>query len=225
MGWVTRITDWWWIMKNDQKSLEIITDKYRAEAFIKNSSRIAKLYRKKSTFRNAIAWHQRDIRKKYPYKVQDYSIAKALYEQYWMIPSAIKSIEELKMRLLKAVLSKKRVFIHYFRFEYPVKSEGYERYHINGSGGGKLTTFELRLHDTDSLLKGGERIIQARTFKGNWEKFYIESDPQRITQYLWADQDQINRFEERAIQFSFLQGEKAKAMEEVRKIEKEIQAV
>lgn len=222
MGWVTKITDWWWIMENDQKPLEIIADKYRAEAFIKNSSRIAKLYRKKSAFRNAIAWHQRDIRKKYPYKVVDYSIAKALYEQYWTIPNAVKSIEEFKLRLLKASLKGERLFIHYFRFQYPVKSEGYERYHINGSGGGNPTTFELKL----SLdYQTGERTIKAYTFKGNWEKFRLESDPERITQYLWADEDQINRFEERAIQFSFLQGEKVKAMEEVRKIEKEIQAV
>lgn len=223
MGWITRITDWWWIVKNDQKPLEIITDKYRAEAFIKNSSRIAKLHRKKSAFRNAIAWHQRDIRKKYPYKVQDYSIAKALYEQYWTIPNAVKSIEEFKLRLLKASLKGERLFIQYFRFEYPVKDdEKYERYYINGAGGTKPSTIELR-----SILdyQTGERTIQGRTFRGNWEKFYLENDPERITQYLWADEDQINRFEERAIQFSFLQGEKAKAMEEVRKIEKEIQAV
>ena len=112
----------WW----ENRREEIKSKKADAEVILRVTKNTYK--RKNSWVRNQVALLIRKIRKEKPYKIQDYSKAKELYE----------SIEPLDTSLLS-----KYSYITRVRAEYPVKGNRWCQYFINYSYG-ELDTYKMR---------------------------------------------------------------------------------
>jgi len=106
---------------------------------IKNKSNFLNRYRhftpkrKGCSTRNLIASILKQIR---DYKVIDYSQAKEIYDEYWILENHIPSFEYLREKVKEG-----EVWVTLFRNEYPVKGSRFCEYFINSSGG--LKTFKL----------------------------------------------------------------------------------
>jgi hypothetical protein len=137
-------------------------------------------YEKHSFESNLIAGLIKKLRSIAPYQVEDFSGAKKLYDDYFKLPNAIQSIEELN-----DLLAQSDVYVTRFRDDIPVKGKRFCEYYINGSFGRRNGVFKIdktiRNYDSPKLesLSGSYNFISEST----------------ITQYVYSTKEEIEKYE------------------------------
>jgi hypothetical protein len=122
-------------------------------------------YERHSFESNLIAGLIKKLRAIAPYQVEDFSGAKKLYEDYFKLPNAIQSIEELN-----DLLTKGDVYVTRFRDDIPVKGKRYCEYYVNGSFGRRNGVFKI-------------------------DKNSYDISESNFTQYLYSTKEEIEKFE------------------------------
>jgi hypothetical protein len=137
-------------------------------------------YEKHSFESNLIAGLIKKLRAIEPYQVEDFSGAKKLYEDYFKLPNAIQSIEELN-----DLLTKGDVYVTRFRDEIPVKGNRFCEYYINGSFGRENGVFKI-----DKVIRNYDSP-KLESLSGSYN-FISESN---FTQYVYSTNEEIEKFE------------------------------
>ena len=152
-------------------------------------------YERHSFESNLIAGLIKKLRAIAPYQVEDFSGAKKLYEDYFKLPNAIQSIEELN-----DLLTKGDVYVTRFRDDIPVKGKRYCEYYVNGSFGRRNGVFKI-------------------------DKNSYDISESNFTQYLYSTKEEIEKFEkaeelvdEKLKQIDLLNDEIYKLREEINSI-------
>jgi hypothetical protein len=122
-------------------------------------------YERHSFESNLIAGLIKKLRAIAPYQVEDFSGAKKLYDDYFKLPNAIQSIEELN-----DLLTKGDVYVTRFRDEIPVKGKRYCEYYINGSFGRRNGVFKI-------------------------DKNSYDISESNLTQYVYSTKEEIEKFD------------------------------
>ena len=122
-------------------------------------------YERHSLESNLIAGLIKKLRAIAPYQVEDFSGAKKLYEDYFKLPNAIQSIEELN-----DLLTKGDVYVTRFRDEIPVKGKRFCEYYINGSFGRRNGVFKI-------------------------DKNSYDISESNLTQYVYSTKEEIEKFD------------------------------
>ena len=128
--------------------------------------------RKNSWVRNQVTLLIRKIRKEKPYKIQDYSKAKELYDSRTPID-----------------LSKVKVgsYVYKISREVPVKGKRWCEYHINESG----TEGIYKVHKKDNYLK--HEYFSLENYDGNWNHFTTLSK-KSLRSFRFATKEEIEQF-------------------------------
>lgn len=128
--------------------------------------------RKNSLVRNQVALLIRKIRKEKPYKIQDYSKAKKLYDSKEPID-----------------LSKVKVgsYVYKISREVPVKGKRWCEYHINESG----TEGIYKVHKKDNYLK--HEYFSLENYDGNWNHFTTLNE-ETSRSFRFATKEEIEEF-------------------------------
>lgn len=87
--------------------------------FVRNTFYFYRDYRKQGCERNLAAAALKKVRQKYPYHIKGWTENQKIYEEYFNLPGAIKSLEELK----KKWKDEKEVYVTMFREESVYKGE------------------------------------------------------------------------------------------------------
>ena len=147
--------------------------------------------RKNSWVRNQVALLIRKIRKEKPYKIQDYSKAKELYDSRTPID-----------------LSKVKVgsYVYKISREVPVKGKRWCEYHINESG----TEGIYKVHKKDNYLK--HEYFSLENYDGNWNHFTTLNE-ETSRSFRFATKEEIKDFKNRQKEYK----QKKKEIERLQK--------
>lgn len=147
--------------------------------------------------RNLVASIIRKVRKEKPYRIQDYSKAKTLYDSITPID-----------------LSKVKVgdFVFKFSREEPVKGDRWCEYYINESGGVGI----YKVYDYNKEYKYWNLI----DYGGRYGYTYLDEDSTRS--FRFATKEEIKEFKNRQKEYKQKKKEIAKKQEEVSKLYSEL---
>jgi len=172
------------------RNLKLVKANHRN--FLETSIKVARKFwgkKKNTTRRNLLAQLLRQIRFETPYKVQDYSKAEKMYNDYFKLDNAISSFEALRER----VNGDDDVWVTCFRRDIPVRGKRYSEYYVNGGGG--LEVFKLDREEksygfvSDPYINDLGHCISANN----------------ITQFLFSTPEEINNKQQKDKKVSDLQ--------------------
>lgn len=210
---MTELSNAWWLFKNDQKQIE--TKRYPRE-FIARLFRLSRKWKKGGWMRRSATWHIKDLRKRFPTVVQDFSEAKKLYQEYFELPNHIKSITNFKKKILENKKEGKDSFIHVFRDEVPVKGNTQGSFYINGAYGGPGMVLQVD-------IQFGE--LKSRGLQEEWRKMYLSFGDESFTQWLWATEEEIESYIGSRSQYAYLQSIRETVLAELRMIDNQISKI
>ena len=156
--------------------------------------------RKNSWVRNQVALLIRKIRKEKPYKIQDYSKAKELYDSRTPID-----------------LSKVKVgsYVYKISREVPVKGKRWCEYHINESG----TEGIYKVHKKDNYLK--HEYFSLENYDGNWNHFTTLNE-ETSRSFRFATKEEIQEFKNRRKEYKQKKKEIEVLQKQISKLYKEL---
>ena len=156
--------------------------------------------RKNSWVRNQVVLLIRKIRKEKPYKTQDYSKAKELYDSREPID-----------------LSKVKVgsYVYKISREVPVKGKRWCEYHINESG----TEGIYKVHKKDNYLK--HEYFSLENYDGNWNHFTTLNE-ETSRSFRFATKEEIQEFKNRRKEYKAKKKEIEVLQKQISKLYKEL---
>ena len=156
--------------------------------------------KKNSWVRNQVALLIRKIRKEKPYRIQDYSKAKELYDSRTPID-----------------LSKVKVgsYVYKISREVPVKGKRWCEYHINESG----TEGIYKVHKKDNYLK--HEYFSLENYDGNWNHFTTLNE-ETSRSFRFATKEEIQEFKNRRKEYKQKKKEIERLQKQISKLYKEL---
>ena len=182
MTFLERLSNYLYLLKLKNTKLEFF-DEIKAKNWIRNALQVAKNYKKRSWTRNELVKHIKQIRSQFPYRVESYTEAKTLYEQYYEMKGYV-DYDKLIERLKKGAV----IYLTKFIDRYPIKGERYSEYSINVSVGDNQIGKAVKLYYDDKR----DKIMCLYSNRLNSEFFYCNKD--YIKQYRFALKKEIRTF-------------------------------
>jgi hypothetical protein len=154
---------------------------------------------KRNFMRNLAAKAIKFQRAAFPFQPEDYSVAKAMYDEYFKMPNHIPSYEHI----VKEIEEEGCVYIVKFRDDAPVKGELFGSYYVNGTYSDPCI-WKL-LTPNDSGFRYNKEYLTAFRYATQAEIDQYEINQEKISnleilkdqkqQEIWELQDQINKLE------------------------------
>ena len=182
MTFLERLSNYLYLLKLKNTKLEFF-DEIKAKNWIRNALQVAKNYKKRSWTRNELVKHIKQIRSQFPYRVESYTEAKTLYEQYYEMKGYV-DYDKLIERLKKGAV----IYLTKFTDKIPVKGKRYCEYFIDLRIGSSEIGKAVKLYYDDKK----DRIMFLHSNKLNSEPFYCNKD--YIKQYRFAFKKEIRTF-------------------------------